>query len=169
MSALLLPQHTVLPKQFHTNTALWGQAAPPACSISKASHTAQCLAQRISYPQPCGSLHDASSLHPTSCGLNLPLGQMWNLPQPYPWCTAHLHIHSQASSVMQTLHPAPTGIPPLALGFPTSLLPLVLSQTLQELGTSAAQQYPVFHILLPLPQAVTQKAKFCTVRCTNLF
>lgn len=70
---------------------------------------------------------------------------------------------------MQTLHPAPTGIPPLALGFPTSLLPLILSQTLQELGTSAAQQYPVFHILFPLPQAVTQKAKFCTVRCTNLF
>lgn len=74
-----------------------GSGCRQARSISKASHTAQCLAQQISYPQPRGSLHDASSLHPTSRGLNLPLGRIWNLPQLAPFPTSAQHVFAPAS------------------------------------------------------------------------
>lgn len=102
--------------------------------IPKANHTAQCLAQQISYSQPRGSPHDASTLHPTSYRLkpssrvNLEYLSALSFPSQ---CTAHLQTHSQGSSVMQALRSAHTGIPPHWACFLTLLLPLIFSQPFQ--------------------------------------
>lgn len=160
-SAMLLPQHTVLLEQFHTNAALRGQAA--------AKHAAsQNLASRRSViPNPVAFL---PSLHSTSRGPNLPLGRIWNLPQRSPFPTSAQHVFtsaSQASSV-QALRSAPTGTLPPALGFPTSSLPLVFSQSLQELGLQQHSNTQRFTSLFLSRMQRHKKPNF-VVRRTGLF
>lgn len=135
------------------------RTAGPGCrqarSISKPS-----LAQ-ISYPQPRG-FSPQSSFHlpwaKPSSRVNLESPSALSFPNQ---CTARLHIRQpgqQCASppLCSHWHPTPS----------TWLSHLIAASRLLPVPpgtrTSAAQQYPAFHIPFPLPHAATQKAKFCS-------
>lgn len=159
LSAACSPARAVPP-----NAALRGQAAATHAAPPKLATQLHALHSGSAIPSPRGSLRDASTLHPTSRGLNLPLGESGIPLGPLLSQT----VHSMASHP-----PAGPASPPLCSHQrPTPsiwLSDLIAAPRLLPVPprtqTSAAQQCIPF----PLPHAAIQKANFCTDTRTDLF